>query len=377
MNSRRVLTAVVLLALLGSATAYGDESPLAQNAALQYWKGFALLPEISKEQYAALRKAVKDGKVDQPTRELVAASKPSLREMRKGAAMEQCCWAVSVEEGPNANIPHLSKAREIALIACLQADASFAGGDASAATDNLGAVITLGRHCGADAILISLLVDFAIERLAIDTIAANLSSLDQEQLKALEQELESLPTLPTVADGVRAEKELWVGWMIQVLSKPDGKEQLLALLSSVLPDSGEEIVKHSREELLTAVEDVYEFYDRLAEEAAKSPDEVRQAEKRLMAEPGIKGPGRDLAVGLVPAIGSARAAEAEHQTRLALIKAAVAVQLDGPDVLQNDAYRDPFGSGQFTYTKKANGFELRSSFVDRKGEPVSLVAGRP
>lgn len=371
MNIRRVLTVVMLLALMGNGVTFADESPLAQNAALQYWKAFASLPDASKEQDKAIREALESGTMDQPARELVAASGPALREMRKGAAMEQCCWGVSLEEGPNAVLPHLSKARQLARIACLRAEASFASGDASEATDNIGAVIALGRHCGKDAILISLLVDYAIEQMAINTIAANLPSLDQQQLKALAEQLDSLPELPGVVDAVRAEKELFAGWIIRVLSKPDGKEQL----SGVIPDA-EDIAKHSREELLAAAKDVYGFYDRLAEVVAGSPAEVKQAEKRLMTDPGIKGPGRDMALGLVPAIGSARMVEAEHQTRLALMKAAIAVQLDGPEVLKGDAHQDPFGSGPFTYTKTADGFELKSSFVNRKDEPVSLTVGR-
>ncbi len=376
MNIRRVLAVVVLLALVKSTAAFGDESPLAQNAALQYWKAFALLPDTSQDQDMAIREALESGTIDQPARELVAASKAALREMRKGAAMEACCWAVSAEEGPNASLPHLSKARQIARIACLQAQASFAGGDASAAIDDLGAVITLGRHCGKDAILISLFIDYAIEQMAINTIAANLPSLDQQQLKALAEQLDSLPNLPTVADAVRAEKEMFAGWLVRALSQPDGKEQLLTVLHGALPNA-DDIVNRSREELLAAVKDVYGFYDRLAEVVAKSPEEVKQAEKQLMAEPGIEGPARDMAMGLVPATGSARMVEAKHQTRLALIQAAVAVQLDGPDALKKEAHRDPFGSGAFTYAKRANGFELRSSFTDRQGEPVSMIVGRP
>ncbi len=69
--------------------------------------------------------------------------------------------------------------------------------------------------------------------------------------------------------------------------------------------------------------------------------------------------------------------EAAHQTRLALLKAAIAERLHGPEVLDKDAYRDPFGTGPFKYTKTAGGFKLQATLTDRKDQPVSLTVGRP
>jgi hypothetical protein len=96
-----------------------------------------------------------------------------------------------------------------------------------------------------------------------------------------------------------------------------------------------------------------------------------------MANPGVDEPAREMALGLVPAIGAARRVEAAHQTRLALLQAAVAVQQHGPDVLKKDAHRDPFGTGPFSYTKTENGFKLQSRFSDRSDQPISLTVGGP
>ena len=72
----------------------------------------------------------------------------------------------------------------------------------------------------------------------------------------------------------------------------------------------------------------------------------------------------------------ARRVEAVHQTRLALLRAAIAVQLDGLDALQANAHRDPYGAGPLTYAKTDNGFTLRSTLIDRKDKPVELTVGR-
>ena len=69
-------------------------------------------------------------------------------------------------------------------------------------------------------------------------------------------------------------------------------------------------------------------------------------------------------------------AEAEHETLLALFRAAIDVERDGPDVLEQTKHRDPFGDGSFKHIQLENGFRLESNFRNRKGETISLVVGR-
>ena len=378
MNTRLIVSVLVFLAIVFEPVvpASGGAPGLAENAALQYWKAFAGVPELSHAQMDAVAKALEQGTIAPSLRQVIASSKSALHELRKGAAVKQCAWGISFDEGINAVLPHLSKARQLARVACLRAEVSFQQGKAQEATEDVAAVMTLGRHIAADSVLISLLVDYAIEGKAIKTTAAHLPSLDVDQLKDLSQKLDALPPQPTVAQAVLAEKEMYVGWIIRVLSKPDGKQRLIALFNFSGSDAAK-IRKLSREELIASAKQLQEFYDRLAKAVTLPPDQTIQAEERLMANPGIEGPAREMALGLVPAIGAARRVEATHQTQLALLKAAVAVRLHGPDVLQKDAYRDPFGTGTLKYTKIKNGFKLQSTLTDRKDQPVELTVGRP
>jgi hypothetical protein len=379
MHIRRVFIASVLFAVCTAltTTAFSAQPALAQNAALQYWKAFASLPEPEEGQRYAILAALKKGEVDESLEKVLKSSKSALRELHKAAAVKECHWAFSREEGPNAIVPHLSKAREIACVACLRAMVSFQQDNAAEAIEDIDAVLTLGRHCSTDEIIISLLVDYAIEQVAIETAATSLPSLDTDQLEALAQRLEALPPQPSMFDAVVAENEMYVGWLRRLLSTEDGKTELIKLFDSMAKDAVDDIRKHSREELLEAVKQLQGFYDRLAKVIALPPDRVKQAEERLLANPGVDGPARQYALTICPAISSARMAEAKHQTLLALLKAAIAVQQDGPEALEKDACRDPFGKGPFTYTKTESGFKLQSSFVDSKGQPVSLTVGRP
>jgi hypothetical protein len=74
-----------------------------------------------------------------------------------------------------------------------------------------------------------------------------------------------------------------------------------------------------------------------------------------------------------PAVAKVRQSQARAEVRRALLSAAFAVQLDGPDALKS--HPDPLAGGPFEYTIFAGGFELRSKF-GQDGHPLSLTVGR-
>jgi hypothetical protein len=74
-----------------------------------------------------------------------------------------------------------------------------------------------------------------------------------------------------------------------------------------------------------------------------------------------------------PAVAKVRQSQDRAEVRRALLSAAFAVQLDGPDALK--AHPDPVAGGPFEYTRFAGGFELRSKF-GQDGHPLSLTVGR-
>ena len=370
------ILACIAISIVCCGSSSTAEVDLADNAALQYWKAFASLPDFSSEQTDAVREALKEGVIDGSLEKIIESSGPAFREMRKGAQINNCEWGISFEEGPDASLPHLGKARQLARLACLRAEMSFQDERSADAIDDIVMAFTLGRHVGRDAILISLLVDYSIERMALETVASHLQSLDADELSILADKLGKSPERPTVAQAVAAEKELLGGWVIRILQKPDGKEQLFALFSDV-PDVQKNMDKYSREELLDGAKELQGFYDKLIEAVALSPDEAKRAEERLKANPGFGEPGKEFAQSLVPAIGSTRRVEAAHETRLAMLRAAIAVARDGQEVLKKDAYRDPFGTGPFAYKKTNGGFRLQGALEDRHGQPIALEVGRP
>ena len=67
----------------------------------------------------------------------------------------------------------------------------------------------MARDCGSSPLMISLLVDFAIEDMATEVLAANLATLSPPQLDSLAVALKTLPATPSVADCKRFERPLF------------------------------------------------------------------------------------------------------------------------------------------------------------------------
>ena len=59
--------------------------------------------------------------------------------------------------------------------------------------------------------------------------------------------------------------------------------------------------------------------------------------------------------------------------RRALLSAALAVRLDGPDALKNNP--DPVEGGPFNYAPFDGGFELSSNLKTTDDKPVKLTVG--
>jgi len=73
---------------------------------------------------------------------------------------------------------------------------------------------------------------------------------------------------------------------------------------------------------------------------------------------------------VMPAFGKFREQEAGAEALLAVLKAAIAIVLDGPDRAKD--FKDPFGDGPFEYVPVGNGFVLKSKLVVND-KPVAVT----
>jgi hypothetical protein len=360
----RTLASLGLAAsVLGASAALGQHPSTKPdkkgNAALQYWQAFALLPPLNKERSQILDEW-DTAELAGPVLSLIEQSKNALVHLRRGAQIKQCDWGLDKDDGVEVLLPHLSKARELTKYALLRARYHLATGKTIAGFDDVVDTLALANHLGADSVFVGLLVQYAIESRAIETLAKDLLGRDAAAYQHLTKCLGTLPKGGNFKDGLRAEKEFFIGGSIQRVKDkrvvPD--KALEALLRAAGGPKGP----------TTLLEEVGTFYDAVI----ALPPLPREEFLKRVAELAKKLEGNPFAKLLLPAFDKVYDAGERTQAKRAMLQAALAVVQGGPDALRT--VRDPFGDGPFEYRALKHGFELKSKLS--KGPPVTLVVGR-
>ena len=177
------------------------------NAAVVYWQAFAALPRLEDDQKAKYGAAIKSTTepVGDDLQPIMARFDYALRELHRARGVTSCDWNLNYADGLELRMPHLQQARDLARAALLRARLQFAAKATDEAVADVVAVLKMARDCGSSPLMISLLVDFAIEDMATEVLAANLASLSPPQLDSLIVALKTLPATPSVADCKRFE----------------------------------------------------------------------------------------------------------------------------------------------------------------------------
>jgi hypothetical protein len=216
------------------------------NAAVIYWQAFSAMPELTEEESKLYAEAVA-GKVAASAPELqpiLARYTTALSEMYRAGTVKPCDWNLDINAGPGLLLPHLQKARDLARAATLRAGARFETGQVDEAIDDVFATVTMGRAGDANPTLISMLVDYAIERLATDALAKNLGKLNPEQLDRVTEMLASLPAAATIDECMRWEERIFVDWFDRkvkaVIAESGDKQGGYELLEKICVDLGME-----------------------------------------------------------------------------------------------------------------------------------------
>jgi hypothetical protein len=370
------LAALLLpLALPGASPAAQapDARPdLAANAALKYWKAFALMPAIDKDQeklFADWSKAP----LDPPALKLVAASENSLIYLHRGAKLPRCDWSPDYGDGMELLLPHLAKARDLARLAGLHARHEIAEGRPESGVEDATSMLALARHVGSDPVMICLVVDHAIEAIAIELVASYLPELEGLSPKVISA-YEALPPVASFPQIFRTEKRM-VEWLIRKMKEAEAKKPgawrdvwKSALGSEEIPTAVKQI--DTLDQAVNLTEDLLPAYDRLTELVALPKAEFDRQFPGFKAKMKADNP---LAGILLPAMDKVFATVHRNQAQVAMLKAATAVLQGGPGRLKD--IKDPFGDGPFEYRALDKGFELKSKLI-YQDQPVTLTVGQ-
>ena len=246
------LIAFALAVLTFSSTLCADEfthPPI--NPALLYWQAAATLPKLTDNQAKDLR-AMAAGitPFDAAKVKDLRADKWSLHLMQKAAnSPAPCDWGMPTEDGPDMALPHTAKIMEMSYLAIVEAESSFAEGKTRDGLDWLIITHRMARHAGAGDVLISNLVQFAIETNALRAAARHCLNWDEQTRQAYASMLEALPPLHTTQKAYRSEEILteWVEHKFQAGGKAE-----IEKLAGVVASSGGNPMKPEEKAALEA-----------------------------------------------------------------------------------------------------------------------------
>jgi hypothetical protein len=385
-------------AVRDAANSKAVRSTVAPNAAGIYWQAFSAMPTLNDEHKKSFEAAV--ASVTTPLTadltQIVSQFRVSLHELHRARAVGPCDWQLDLDAGPQLLMPHLQKARELSRPALLRARLRFAAGETDAAISDVLDVSKMARDCGCQPILISFLVNVAIEKMTTDVLAAHLPLLKPEQLDRLAAELQKLPPTSDVANCIQWEERLFGDWLARriddqaaTLNDPQAGGKLLRLLGAETgleselqpkPDDAEGkrkadlLLSLTVAEVRASLKQMRADYAELgviaklpfAEQAPrlkKLEDSLTEARKLTKREDAV----RYFSTTLLPTVSKVLLREEQFLARRGLLEQAIRVQRHGADALQ------PVRSQKVEHKKTTNGFELRCPVGN--GEEV-LVVGK-
>jgi hypothetical protein len=346
------------------------------NAALKYLRAYAAFRQAKAmpPNAASLIEKYSTASLDVPAAELVAAAEDALRELHHGAALRHCDWAVSSEDGPAADTSHRGVARELIAVAGLRARLRFRDGQAAEAAGDLLAAITLARHLSLDGSLASPLIAHALEQEPANLLAHHLPQLGEVELRRVAARLEALPPGASLADALLSHEKISRGTLTRSVRAARGRGDLITRLTA-LPMLGSGAADFldscggTADGIVRRVEELRSRYAGWARRFALPPEQFEKEYAAEATELAKKNPVFRL---LTPSVARIRWTAAYRQTQRALLRAAIAAQQSGAEVLNR--YPDPYDGQRFEYLRTEGGFRLQSR-LKQNGKPLVISIG--
>ncbi len=384
------------------------------NPALSYYQGYLLAPKLNESDRQYLFETEWRGKhLEERFGGLVEKYDNQFKFLRQAALQKAPCdWGIDMSRGPETLLPALAPAKLTAQTARLRAMWHLQNGrQAEARTEVLDAFV-LGRNVSRDGVLISALVQVAIENIIASAIAENFFQWQPETLKELAAGLNASPARGTVAQTIPIERLSFYDWMVRKIqaikqessgNEAKGLDQVRDLLALTVAgsESGEDrdfpekVLKAGGgtvDGVLKLVLQVRPRYDKLATVMSLGQGEFEKQAPQLAAE--IKADPNPFVGQFLPSFEKCRVKEFSILAKLAMVQAGIEYKLHGEEGLKK--VKDPFGNGpfafrRFSFENQDRGFELKSAysgrgfnevliFVEKDGPPFQIDfknAGKP
>jgi hypothetical protein len=405
-----------LLLALPQVGVCGESSALNINPALLYYQAFLVAPEpLPQAEWDYLSSY--EGR-SQPLPEryagILAGYDNQFRLVRQAArATAPCDWGTDLSAGPATLLPQLAPSKAVMVATRLRVAWDLQHGRQTEACDDLLAAMTLARNLPRNGLLISMLVQGAMEAIACDLVAENFGQFSTESLQQLAAGLEATPPRGTVAGCVPGEKVLSQDWLLHHIEElqrahPGDDAKVLAGLREMLVPVFDVVAREGEQDkaqqakwweslvqaaggtsegVVRLIRDMEPFNQRLAGVLALPYGEYQEQWKQLKAE--VQQSSNPLPGLSMTFWERSRTREFKVMTFLAMVRAGLEYKLHGSAGLQS--VKDPCGEGPFGFRRFVlqgadRGFELKSVcpaepwphvliFAEKEGPPF-YVSGR-
>jgi len=336
--------------------------------------------------------------LDERFTKLISGFDNSFKLIRRGAKAEvPCDWGLDLTDGPQALLPGLAKAKNVAQAARLRTIWHLQNGRPDQARDDLLAAFVLGRNLSRDRVLISAMVQLAIENLVASTIAETFYQFPPETLRQLADGLETAPPRGLVAECLGTENTSFCQYFTRKIESFHAEEtqesrvldRIRALLGSSFgaeaggdaASKAENIIRAAggtSEGILKLLREMAPLYDRAAEILQLPAGEYDKA----MAEfdVSMKTNVNPLVQEFFPSFDKARKKEFATQINVAMVRAGIEHKLRGADGLASvpdPCTGVPFDLDHFVFEGVDRGFRLRSKYHPRDFDEVLIFVEKP
>jgi len=376
------------------------------NPALVYWQAFSQLPIPLPPDEQKIYDNPRTVPVDDKYAALAKRFDPAFRLARRAVAMNgHADWGVDMADGPEALLPHLAKAKAVALAAAFRARYFVAHGKPRDAAQDLVAALVLGRHCASDNILISTLVSIAIDSIVGNSVAELYFGLDAESAGMILAGLDASPPAASIRDCIDKGERSFGAWFRQqfeqIRTREGGDEArslqgIRELIARTMREEKDYTVADrmlqevggTTEGLLNAINALNATYDEMVSLAERPYPESGPAIQAFFER--VEASKNPFVHELMPALKSTREKEFRAQARITLLRAGLIRRIQGEDAMRGIS--DPFGSGplryrRVTFQNEDRGFELSSElatqprevliFVEKDGPPFRVSGTKP
>jgi hypothetical protein len=374
------------------------------NPALLYFQAYQNMPQLSEADSKHLFENWTGGawpdRLDQRARDLLKQYDNSFKGLQRARFSKvHCDWGYDLSDGPEALLPGLAPAKRLAQTARFRTMAALDADRFDAALEDLAGALALGRNLSRDRILISALVQIAVENILSSVVMENYYRLSAEQLDQLVAVFDSAPARGTIAETIPTEDNAFYQCIRRnvegSIAASGGDNELFwgkfeAYWNPLATDpeanrgpepsaaKAREAAGGRTDELLKLMNEMPVYYAETARVMALPYPEYKEQAPRFFAR--IDESANPFIQQFFRVFKNVRPKEFSAMVRMEMVRAAAAYKRGGVEAMK--AVRDPLIGGAFEFSRVEfegvdRGFRLKSKERFRDFDEVMIFLEKP